>query len=704
MCEETSMRTLLIDDCGSFTHNLSEYLAACNGQPPCVVRNDELSWPEIAALDFDNIVISLGPGNPRRASHIGVSADALRHASVPVLGICLGHQAIAEHCGATVARAAQPMHGRIDRIRHDGSDLFHRIPQEFAAARYDSLVVTNLPDELEALAWASDGNVMALRHTVRPWWGVQFHPASVCTEYGARLLCNFRDLSERWRADKRRGSGGAAAGRPAQRTSDARKAPRAAVQAVCVEGCPDTEAVFCQAFGDSESCFWLDSSTADARGARFSYMGAAAGPDAEVVTYRSRTGQLDVRKAGHNESRRQTIFDFLKTRTDRAPPAGPPLPFDFAGGYVGYFGYELKGELGGDHGHEASTPDALWMRADRFLAFDHAEQQTWIVSVHSGEDSPEDQAWSDAMRRILAQPAPPPPTVPAEDADDPIWQTSLSNFRESLLRCQQEILDGEIYSVCLTNQLTGTTHVTGLDAYRALRQRHPAPYAAFLRSGALSVLCASPELFLHITPGGVVESGPLKEMARRGNTPAQDTAMAAALTADKTSRAENLMLVDVVRNDLNRVCKVGSVHVPRMFHLETSATAHRLVSTVRGELRPEVTAVDCVRAAFPAGSMTGVPKLQAMKFLDQIEQAPRGVHSGSIGFLSVNGSAKLNVAVNTMVCDKETASIGSGSTITFSSDPDAQVAETVLTAGVQRGALWPLTTMGTPADSQAAPL
>ena len=683
------MHTLLIDNCGSFTYNLCEYLTACNSQPPRVIRNDELTWTEIEALSFDNIVISPGPGRPQRPADVGVTMQALRHASVPVLGVCLGHQAIAYHCGAVVGRAVRPMHGRIDQIQHSGSALFRGIPAGFDAVRHHSLAVTRLPEELEALAWASDGTLMALQHRSKPWWGVQFHPESIGTAYGARLLRNFRELSEQWHAGQGlRGPSGATKSSVA-RSRDARAAARATVQAVCVQTCPDMEAVFSKAFGASERCFWLDSSAADAGAARFSYMGSAEGPQAETATYCSLTGQLDIRRGDRTESRTQSIFTYLKERTDRAPPSGPALPFDFVGGYIGYFGYELKGELGGDHAHDACTPDALWMRIDRFLAFDHAEQQTWIVCVNDGLSAADDQAWTEAMRHLLMQPGPTPPVAQDEARIGLNWRTPLPAYRDQVLRCQQQILDGESHQLCLANQLSGQGDLADLDVYLQLRRRHPAPYAAFLRSARLSVLCASPELFLQISPGGVVDSKPIRGSARRGMTAKEDLALAGALATDEKLRAENLVIVDLLRNDLHRVCKAGSVHVPRLFHVETNATAHQLVSTIRGELRPEVSAVDCVRATFPGGSVTGAPKLRAMTMLDEVEGAARGVYTGSIGYLSLSGSARLNIANKAIVRVNDMVSIGSDAVITALSDPDAELDALVLKADAQRAVLEP---------------
>jgi anthranilate synthase/aminodeoxychorismate synthase-like glutamine amidotransferase len=184
------MRTLLIDNYDSFTYNLYQYLAACNGEPPCVVRNDELSWDEAEAIGFDNIVISPGPGRPQRAEDVGISADALRHSKVPVLGVCLGHQAFAAAYGGTVVRG-EPVHGKTAEAEHDGRTIFAGLESPLVVGRYHSLVVDpELPDELEVSARSGEV-IMGLRHRELPVEGVQFHPESVLTPHGKQLLRNF---------------------------------------------------------------------------------------------------------------------------------------------------------------------------------------------------------------------------------------------------------------------------------------------------------------------------------------------------------------------------------------------------------------------------------------------------------------------------------------------------------------------------------
>src|SRR3954447_13258070 len=193
----TRMLTLLIDNYDSYTFNLFHLIGEVNEEEPIVVRNDDVSWDEIVAMAPDSIVISPGPGRPEHPRDAGVSLEVLRHADVPVLGVCLGHQELAHVAGGTIEHAPEVMHGRLSAIRHDGRGLFGGIPQSFLAVRYHSLVVGAVPADLRVTAWTPEGVIMGLEHRTRPLFGVQFHPESVSTRHGRALLRNFRDVTPR---------------------------------------------------------------------------------------------------------------------------------------------------------------------------------------------------------------------------------------------------------------------------------------------------------------------------------------------------------------------------------------------------------------------------------------------------------------------------------------------------------------------------
>src|SRR3954449_4444543 len=604
----TRMLTLLIDNYDSYTFNLFHLIGEVNEEEPIVVRNDELTWDEIVALGPDNIVISPGPGRPEHPRDAGVSLEVLRRAEVPVLGVCLGHQALAYVAGGTVEHAPEVMHGRLSPIRHDGRGLFAGVPQDFLAVRYHSLVVAAVPDELRVTAWTPDGVTMALEHRTRPLLGVQFHPESVSTRHGRELLQNFRDLTPR-----RRPAGKAAAPAPAAETerpgpaSTGTQLRHRALEAWC-----EPEAVFDALYAGHDHVAWLDSSRSGAGVARFSFIAAPDGPLGRVVRYDVATGTL---QAG-GEARRESVFEFCRRELARLRVDAPELPFDFTAGFVGYFGFELKAECGDRLTHASPLPDAAFLLCDRVIAFDHRERRVYLVALAATDGVADADAWLRATAASLRAVARRPPPLPPAPAQPRSLSFALRDapeaYLEKIAACRREIFEGESYEICLTTELLSDDALDPLAAYRVLRARNPAPYAALLRLGDVSVLSSSPERFLRVDRERVVESKPIKGTAPRAAHPLEDAYRAAALRADAKERAENLMIVDLVRNDLGRVCALGSVEVPRLMAIESYATVHQLVTTVRGRLRDDVSAVDCIRAAFPGGSMTGAPKLRTM--------------------------------------------------------------------------------------------
>ncbi|MFJ1806619.1 MULTISPECIES: chorismate-binding protein [unclassified Streptomyces] len=740
------MKTLLIDNHDSYTYNLFQLIAEVNGEEPVVILNDAPAGavPDLTA--FDNVVVSPGPGHPAKTRDFGISARVLAESPVPVLGVCLGHQGIAHGEGGRVTSAPEPRHGHLSAVRHDGRDLFHGLPQNFTAVRYHSLSVREpLPDTLEATAWAEDGVLMGLRHRERPLWGVQFHPESVLTEYGHRMLVNFRNLTaERARKPRSKNTAvtpaAAAMPSPAVLVPRPRRAdgPAHRLHTRRMAGAIDAEAAFTRLYADSPRAFWLDSSRVERGLSRFSFFGDDSGPLAEFVRYDVEAGRCEIERAGRPPRKvRASVFDYLKRQLANRRVDATGLPFDFTGGYVGYFGYETKADCGSPNRHRATTPDACWLFADRLIAVDHEKGHTYAVCL--AEDTPqatlEATDWlENTLARLTSLPTEPDrPRLTRAAADgrdetadgaagvkgtrpgsggaglgvggagsgfsgagvgdpdvggvEPWLVRDRATYLADIAACRRELAAGTSYEICLTNAATLPAPDDAYGFYRVLRRVNPAPYAAFLRFGDLDVVGSSPERFLRITRDGVAEAKPIKGTAPRGAGPLEDARLRDALAADAKTRAENLMIVDLLRNDLGRVCRTGTVRVSRLMATETYATVHQLVSTVEGRLREDSDAVDCVRACFPGGSMTGAPKQRTLEIIDGLETEARGVYAGALGYLGCSGGADLNIVIRTAVLADGLMRMGAGGAIVLDSDPVAEYDEMLLKTAAQMRAL-----------------
>lgn len=683
------MRTLLLDNYDSYTFNLYQLIADINGQEPVVMVNDDPMLSSLRLEDFDNIVVSPGPGRPQNARDVGLLGDLLRRATLPVLGVCFGHQMIAHLAGASVVAAPEPRHGHLAKVSHEGDPLFAGIPSEFVAVRYHSLCVREpLPEELIATAWADDGVLMALRHRDLPQWGVQFHPESVASQYGREILQNFARLTRLTRRTQHgqppSGTETIAVTAPADETPGA--VEELEIISTVVPTAADSEAIFLKLFDNTPYCFWLDSSRVEEGLSRFSFLGDTSGPLSEVLTYRTGSGAVEVRDAKGVGTVPGSVFDVLEQRLRERRIPDSDLPFDLTGGYVGYFGYELKAECGATARHTAETPDAMWMFADRVIAVDHQEGLTYLVAVHDEKTRRDAQEWVERTSALLtgmkpadAEPPREPAAGPPPNAEEYLGR-GRSQYLADIMECQRQLNRGESYEICLTNQLHMPFHDDDTSFYLRLRRANPAPYAALLRLGDVTVFSSSPERFLRIERDRTVTSKPIKGTAPRDADPVRDAELAATLATSAKTQAENLMIVDLLRNDLGRVCEVGSIDVDPYLAVESYETVHQLVSTVRGRLADGASAMDCARRSFPGGSMTGAPKLRTMEIIDRLETEARGVYSGALGYFGLSGGTDLNIVIRTAVRVGDRLSIGAGGAIVLDSDPHEEYEEMLLKA------------------------
>jgi para-aminobenzoate synthetase component 1 len=278
----------------------------------------------------------------------------------------------------------------------------------------------------------------------------------------------------------------------------------------------------------------------------------------------------------------------------------------------------------------------------------------------------------------VPDPAPTYPTTGIPTADRIGLRSTFTRkgYLEAVARVREYILAGDIFQANLSQRFQGQWESTPFDLYRRLRRRNPAPFAAYLGFNDVAVLSASPERFLRLD-GRHIETRPIKGTRPRGLGPMHDAALGRALAESRKDRAENVMIVDLLRNDLSRVCRPGSVRVPELFALEHHPTVHHLVSTVVGEIEPGFGAVDLIRAAFPGGSITGAPKVRAMEIIAELEPTQRGVYCGSIGYLSATGAMDTSIVIRTYVLLNGQIYFQAGGGIVADSDPELEYRETL---------------------------
>jgi para-aminobenzoate synthetase len=722
------MSTLLVDNYDSYTYNVFHLLASVSGEEPIVIHNDMVSWRALSRWDFDAIVLSPGPGHPGRWHDFGVCADILRSSEIPVLGICLGHQGLGRVLSGVVGGAPCAMHGRLSQVHHLGSGLFEGIPQDFSVVRYHSLAVTGpIGPEGRVTAWTDDGVVMGIEHCRRPLWGVQFHPESVATEHGRAVVENFYALARRHRPARafptiRSPTAPRARTQPARgpRVRGAAQAPRVSMRTVA--GAAPTEPLFEALFGACAHAFWLDSADAPSKLSQCSYLGTTAGADRCVLEYDVVAGRVTRHDAAGVSVEEASIFDVLD-RELSARAIAPPTERSVGAargllaGFVGYLGYECKADCGSPNIHRSDVPDAVLMLATRVVAVDHVQGLTHLLALGRPWEA-DAERWLDDAEAVVhevleasaaaslrasapgeAVPAdgtPWPQGAAAGDPDageggDPVifrCGRGRERYLADILRCQAELAAGESYEVCLTDQISTDASPPPFELYRTLRRSNPAPFAAYLRLGPeLAVLSSSPERFLSVDRERRVQARPIKGTAPRAEDPGRDVALRAELRQDEKTFAEHLMIVDLLRNDLGRVCALDSVRVPELMIVESYPTVHQLISTVTGTLEPARTPVECVRACFPGGSMTGAPKLRTMGIIDDIERVARGVYSGAIGYFGLDGVVDLSIVIRTIVMRPGATTIGAGGAIVMQSDPEQEFDEILLKARAPMAAI-----------------
>ncbi|BGP44120.1 para-aminobenzoate synthase, (PABA) [Rhodotorula kratochvilovae] len=703
-----------------------------------VVNVDSLSWDSFEhdiLPHVDCVVLGPGPGTPHRQSDFSWPTRLLELLGdrVPIFGLCLGCQGLATVFGGSVVKAAAPKHGQISAIDHScascvSNTLFTGVPTPFEAVQYNSLVVdpSSLPAELEAIAWTDAANgereIMALQHRTKPLWGVQFHPESISSTYGARILSNFLHMARAFhgREDCTPNLPPhvlelSTTHRPQSLPAPALDAPRWEQRMVELEAAEEwtPQRVFERLVkGRGElGEVWLDSARPTGTPqfshlfspqATYSYTLSADTLTIQTSASSSRALALPASSTFFTLlGRAQSLLQRATRITHSVAAAASPSPL----GFVGHVGYEMKDVTlplsrprAPRSTDDTEQPGAVLAFAGCVLSFAH-ESGKWSASallrVEGGDGLGDDEAaplvehvgmheeewrvWVAGVRKALAAPpdnaaSPPPVPLPADFAPD----QSREEYIASIERARESIIAGDAYELCLTTQFRASLPPSSplvsdpYPLYLTLRVSNPAPYAAYFHLPLCdtALLSTSPERFLRIDASGRACMKPIKGTARRAlDDPVEDARRKDALEGDAKERAENLMIVDLIRNDLLKSCEAESVEVEALMQIETYQTVHQLVTTVVGQLGEGVNPLEAMAKAFPPGSMTGAPKLRSLQLLDELERhIPRGVYSGVFGYLAVDGSSDWAVVIRTLVKRGRELVLGAGGAITHLSD------------------------------------
>ncbi|KAL2265890.1 hypothetical protein VTJ83DRAFT_6990 [Remersonia thermophila] len=754
-----TVKVLIIDHYDSYTNNILQLLQGSQtGQDGstypewsvAVVRFDQFDWDTFKTEllpSLDAIILSPGPGTPERESDFGFNSRLIKEVDIPILGICLGHQGIGTSLGATIINTPNIKHGQTAEIHHKAIGVLRDLPQRFWGVRYNSLVLDiELPPELEATAWTYDPEdssrkvLMGLQHRRRPIFGTQWHPESVCSEHGAKILSNFRDIVLSYWATSR----------PANQWTSRSILPNATLpshilnadvlldeahhsfesttlRGVSVDGQntpyyvasaslgkgPKPELVFQSLIrgssADGEA--WLDSAKVRDSHSRNSYLASAA----FSLSYSIELGTVSVHQGGRitkSERLRGTYWHWLDhfqhelvlKNTQAILPeslnqdaeVGQPL---LQVGFIGYFGYELKWEsLPGHRYPDAEVerhdrPDSQLIFADRVLRLDnYTGEWTLFGLIRRGEHDPIGQAieatsaigldedeFADLVSRFRDSfdGLPSPPYGQPHPLPEFVALDNQDSYTSSIVQAKKAISEGETYELTLTTKfLAKSPDADPFALYLDLRGRNPAPYSAFLHFPAHDTTILSSSPERFIS----IDRNGVAEMK-----PIKGT-LAVSSDPEEDLRRRNKLATDVkeLAENLMIVDLIRSdLHnVSPSSSIKVPKLLHvETYQTVHQVSPPLAPAEQVDERCFPPGSMTGAPKLRSVQILEQLEQQRRrGVYSGSLGYVCVSGTVDQSVVIRTIVKTGDELELGAGGAITWLSESEKEWEEVMVKA------------------------
>ena len=434
-------------------------------------------------------------------------------------------------------------------------------------------------------------------------------------------------------------------------------------------------------FKDRKYCFFLDSALVHEGLGQFSWIGFDP-----PITIQSKNGQIEIHERNGYRNFESDPFSELQILLNQYT-GFKCIDFPFVGGAVGYFGYDLchhVEKLPKTTIDDLPVPDCFFGIYDGVIIIDHYNGTVHVSSPGLLVDA---DSWVDEVESIIHtgfvdRSSASESSHHALKMDLPSQKATLvasgskANYLEAVQRIKNYIESGDIYQANLTRRFVAQFDLPPFETYIRLRTLNPAPFAAYLDFGSGHILSSSPERLIRIR-NGRAQTRPIKGTRPRGKTPEEDTRYRLELINSEKDRSELLMIVDLERNDLGRVCRPGSVQVTELFELEEYATVYHLVSTIEGALDTGVDAIDCLKAVFPGGSITGAPKIRAMEIIDELEPVQRGIYTGAIGYIGFDGQADFNIAIRTIIMQQGKVFFSAGGGIVWDSDPIMEYEETI---------------------------
>ncbi|MCL1946607.1 MAG: chorismate-binding protein [Chitinivibrionia bacterium] len=651
------MNILLIDNYDSFVFNVKQYLLEL-GYDVTDFRNDKITISEIEKMDVSAIVLSPGPKAPKDA---GICLEIIKKfaGKLPIFGICLGHQAIGEAFGGKIVHAKELMHGKISIIRSLKKGIFENF-DDFKATRYHSLAIERktLPDYLEITCETDDGEIMGVKHKEFLVEGVQFHPESITTEYGYKILKNFFDKIEK--------KGNFFTQNISQVSTNL--------------DFFDLFREFYLEFGEENVCI-LDS----AKGPQIDRNNSIIGLfpkfdikiDKKIMCFESEYDNLkDKFIAEFGETTCEiTAFSEIFSRIKKIFNIENKL--DYGNGLIGYFGYEYLHyleEIERKNINDLKMPDIHLTYYSHILIQNTKDNSMKLISNIIAENA------ENETKKIIEFIKTKKTVSPQENYEiktSDIQNTvSKEEFLKNVEIAKKYILEGDIFQVQLGNRKKISTNAKSIDIYSKIRKINPSPYMFFWQRNGYSLIGNSPELQLKIENENI-EIRPIAGTSKgKGKNEVERKKLLDDLINSPKERAEHIMLVDLARNDIGAYAKAGSVKVKNLLGIEEYSNVYHIVSIVTGEIPENCNKMKIFEASFPAGTLTGAPKIRAMEIIQELEKYERGVYGGAFGFFDFNGNILSSITIRTAIKIGNNVYFQSSAGIVADSSPEDEWNET----------------------------